>query len=1031
MAKYKKFQYKAFAPEWAGRPFNVALISDERLDKDSGFEGRRYMVVLEEVDTEDIKAHELLSRRAPSSKWVPAAIDLGIKYAISAHHKVSIDPAILYANFNFTKTYDLAPDRRSGADRLAAKRILSLVEKADITDVIVIGDKAAMALYSEVFPDMDLAIALKSRGRPRKDSKGVWWTNTISLARAYGVNASVSSQSQDDEFDDESKVAVANLLGFVSRCIGNALLRDLVYKAEPVEPKPILIDTMPRFERMFDHIWQAPVLGIDTETTGLGRVVNDVLMIQFAVDSSRGFILPIKHAESPWKPSQLELIEKRMRQLFSKKQPPLSTNLDNFHIWQNAKFDVTVIRQWLQLHHLSPRLWDVMAGQYMHDENLKTLTEPAFRPQGMPRVTPYSLDTICAWFGIDFYLTAEFSKHNRGDLVNRKLRDPGVLNYASMDVQVLHAIQQQQQKQADDFLLEGKSWGKDFRKLMLLQMSPIIYVESIMEHRGDHLDIPYMMELLDKGSDFQKAKRDLLDRFAKFDSVQNVNNQLLKEGQNSQRDLFGEQQWVFSVTKPDHKHRLFIEELGLEPVEYGKSGQPSFDKKFQARYAKEVPEVALFHQVASVQTVENTYIKAFYRRVATDPDMSHDHRLRASYGFTGTVTGRSNSYDPNLQNIPQRGEFAKFIKRSFTAPMGFLILKLDYKAHEVRMLGLVAQDDLLCSLFVLGRWFTQMYRKTGHKAYKVWMKTIGDIHRLNVAFFFNTTPDKATEEQRDSVKSIVFGAIYGRGARAIAEQAKAKVQDIKDLLVRFFKRFFKADKWLNSVKKMSVTKGYSFSPIKRVRHMFAHLFGLDSLVAATERRGPNASIQSIAADLGHVSAYLYHIHMLRVCRHWKLDEGSILKAGLTAFVHDAIKTDAPYEYLLVCAQVFQWCATTGAMEYYKKHWGMVFYVEIEVEIELAAHDEKHWKWDWFDGNVGDEKSGGLDYIIRKALLDQKEVYPALDVKAAYRKIMKVKENKELMAWLDENYPILQDWPDATRLSKAEIAKYTNSAKDFK
>ena len=1029
-ATYKKFQYKAFAPEWAGRPFNVAIVADARLE-DNSYKGRRYMVVLEEVDTEDLNARELLSRKAPASRWIPAALDLGIKYAMNAGHNVKDDPAIAYVNFNYTKTYDLGTEQRNGANRLASKRVMTLIEKLGITDVLILGDEAAISIYQDAMPDLYLLNALKTRGRPRKDSKGVWWTNTISLSRAYGGNASVSStkDAYDDAYDDEGKVAVANLLGYVSRCAGNFFLRDLVYKAPSIKPKPILIDTTAKFDRMFDIIWQAPTLAIDTETRGLGRVVNNVFTIQFATDHERGFVLPIRHPESPWKPDQLELIEKRMRQLFSRKTPPLSSDLSRYTIWQNAKFDVTIIRQWLQMHHLSPRLWDVMAGQYLHDENYKALSD--FRLAGFPRISPYTLDFICAWYGIDFYMNAEFSKHNRHDMINRSLRDRAVLEYSSMDVQVLHPIMQLQRQQAQNFLLEGEPWGEGFDKMMLLQMSPIIYVESVMEHRGDHLDIPYMMELLDNGSEFQQAKRKLLAEFAEYPSVRNVNSRLLKEGQNAQKDLFGEQQWLFSVTKPDHKHKLFIEELGLEPVEYGKSGAPSFDKKFQAKYAKEVPEVALFHKVASVATVENTYIKAFYKRVAADPDMSYDHRLRASYGFTGTVTGRSNSYEPNLQNIPQRGDFAKFIKRAFTAPPGFLILKLDYKAHEVRMLGLVAEDSLLCSLFVLGRWFTQMYRKTGNKAYKVWMKTIGDIHRLNVAFFFNTTPEAATEEQRDSVKSIVFGTIYGRGARAIAEQAKAKVQDIKQLLVRFFERFFKSAKWLDSVKKMSITKGYSFSPIKRVRHMFAHLFGLDSLVAATERRGPNAAVQSIAADIGHVAAYLYHIHMLRVCRQWKLDEGKILKAGISAFVHDAIKGDAPYEYLLACVQVFQWCATTGVMQYYKKHWGMDFSVEIEVEIELAAHDEKHWKWDWFDGNVGDDKSGGLDYIIRKALLDQKKVYPAMDVKAAYRQIVALKQNTELMQWLDAEYPVLQNWPDATRVSKKEAQSYIDKAKDFK
>jgi hypothetical protein len=317
---------------------------------------------------------------------------------------------------------------------------------------------------------------------------------------------------------------------------------------------------------------------------------------------------------------------------------------------------------------------------------------------------------------------------------------------------------------------------------------------------------------------------------------------------------------------------------------------------------------------------------------------------------------------------------------------------------------------------VNGRWLRQQYRKTGNPAFKALMDTKGDIHKVNCEFFFKVEAKDVTKEQRNSVKSIVFGAIYGRGARAIAKQAGAAVESIKEILKQFFKRFTKASKWLEMAKKHAVDHGYMYSPIWRVRNMYTHLYGIDNLVAATERRGCNAPVQGFAADIGHTAAYLYQIHIEDVVRKFELDDRPVLPAGVNTFVHDAIKTDAPYEYLLVCLQVLQWCATIGAMQYYKNHWGIEFPVEIEVEFELAAHDETHWKWDWHEGNEGNDDGGGLRYVIRKSLEDQKEVYPDLDIDATEKKIWAVRKNKKLMAFLDENYPILQDWPEATHIN---------------
>lgn len=1105
-----------------------------------------------------------------------------------------------------------------------------------------------------------------------------------------------------------------------------------------------------------------------------------------------------------------------------------------------------------------------MAGEYLLDENMKANTA---RVHGRNK-TSYGLDWICSSYGCDFYTENEFGKQDRGNIANISLT-PDVLRYMVADVQLPWLIMRMQKARAEKQIVNGVPYTQAFMKMMLWQMSNMIHVQSMMEHRGEHLDIEWLQSLLKKDGPLDKVEQKLEGEFRNFESVRKVNESLLALSGVQSTSIFGVSNWVFSVTKPRHKIQLFFDTLGLEPTSIGKSGQPAVDKEFQEKY-KDVPEVAAFKTLAQVGKVRSTYVLGFLKKLQTE-DMAVDHCLRASYGFFETVTGRSNSYDPNLQNIIQRGDLAKLIKRAFTADYGTLSVKMDFSAHEVRMWGIESQDRILCSLFVNGRWLRRMYRATGKPVYKALMETIGDIHKINVATFFQTAPANATKEQRDQVKSIVFGcftgdtivstnngpiriaalaksgdkpvvitkgglalksggaasrgikpivgvltahaylqgtsghkiavinkdctvemkplgrlsesdavlyqvgkigtnipaidgqplgiantealglftadgcgnyynkercgnyrlshasigttetkkvqglftwlcgkvpkiaisktsrqkqyatcqinnkeayvkllkfgllgnqherrvpdkiltatsdyiaaylrgffegdggirginthpqvfattcnlalasdicyllnlinihariygpftrvtnfagreqqsktesveiiitynkdvvsfinsvgfitkikkekakialttianqtvnreqpfnlnryidysalrakycaaagvssfrgrkilvgdrpvlpipryihdlvcniekfapsfitlglhneldtlrllskpgslisavrsrpknigsalvydvlnvekehtwsangvivsnSIYGRSARAISVQIKKAEDVIKELMRKFFSRFKKAAAYLESKKKQAVSKGHTVSLIGRVRHLYIQYLGIDQFVAAAERRGANAPIQGISADLGHTAAYLFEQHFDHVCVKFGLSDNRRTKSGTTSFVHDAIKSAVEYKKMLVATQVLQWCSTVGLCEYYTRLFGVNFLVEPEIEIELGASDDALLKWDWHEDT--------LKTIIRKSLENQKGIYPQLDVDKAEAVIWSVR-NEPIQEYLDKHYPILGEWPKAVHWRKG-MKEYDNLQAEIK
>jgi hypothetical protein len=203
-------------------------------------------------------------------------------------------------------------------------------------------------------------------------------------------------------------------------------------------------------------------------------------------------------------------------------------------------------------------------------------------------------------------------------------------------------------------------------------------------------------------------------------------------------------------------------------------------------------------------------------------------------------------------------------------------------------------------------------------------------------------------------------------------------------------------------------------PTGRRRNLFAHLYELDNLVAAVERRGCNSPVQALAADMGHTAAYLFGIHFEQFLiktglLEWAKEKG-VDVGNVDCMVHDSISGDFPYELYLPALQIMQWCATIGCMEYYVRHYGIKFTTALEVEFELGANDAVLNKWDWSEQQ--------LEQIIKKALEEQQKAYPTLDVDRSLARVYKIRSNKKVTSYLDKHYPVLPDLDPSLMLKKA-------------
>ena len=137
----------------------------------------------------------------------------------------------------------------------------------------------------------------------------------------------------------------------------------------------------------------------------------------------------------------------------------------------------------------------------------------------------------------------------------------------------------------------------------------------------------------------------------------------------------------------------------------------------------------------SLSKLKSTYVDALPQLV--NPETK---RLHTSLNQTVAATGRLSSTDPNLQNIPVKGEYGLRIREAFIAPTDTHLLCADYSQIEPRILAHLSQDPrLLASVLRRGR--TSTWRRP-------W--------RFSVC-----PPSQITRDMRRAAKTVVFGIVYG------------------------------------------------------------------------------------------------------------------------------------------------------------------------------------------------------------------------------------------------------------------------------
>lgn len=376
----------------------------------------------------------------------------------------------------------------------------------------------------------------------------------------------------------------------------------------------------------------------------------------------------------------------------------------------------------------------------------------------------------------------------------------------------------------------------------------------------------------------------------------------------------------------------------------------------------------------------------------------------ASFIGNGVVLHNSSSKKPNFQNLPSRGSLSKLIRRQFCSEKGCIYIKNDYNAAEVRQWANVSQDKKLADTFRKGMVMRKkLFLETDSEKIDQLKKDIkgsGDVHRLNYSFFFGKPPEDVTDEERNAVKAVVFGVIYGKGSYTLAQDLKCTEREAEVLLTKLFTTYKAGGDWIKQTQADTKVSLTARSPIGRVRHLASYLHQSDVVKNSTERRMCNSVIQGFSSDLGYAGGRL----LQQVVYKFFQEKGFPLDLYQNNTVHDSVEAVTKFEHLPISLYVVEHAFTTLVAQKCRKLFGINWLIESEMDSEIGCSIGHTSKLDWL--KLPDQVRAELEWSTTELGYEYTD-----------------EEKKEILAKFDHNYKII------TQLKKYEIKKYLDSLEE--
>ncbi len=279
----------------------------------------------------------------------------------------------------------------------------------------------------------------------------------------------------------------------------------------------------------------------------------------------------------------------------------------------------------------------------------------------------------------------------------------------------------------------------------------------------------------------------------------------------------------FNINSPKQMGEVLFVKMGLTVKNQKKTaGGKVSTKESELEKMRDLhPIIGLILEYRELQKILSTYIDNIPNMIGPDG------RLHARFLQTGTTTGRMASSDPNLQNIPNKSELGREVRKAFKAGPGNKLVAFDYSQIEIRVAAFLSGDEKLLEIFRKGE----------------------DVHTAVASEVFGVPLGEVDREMRRRAKVINFGIMYGMGVSALKVNLGTDRKEAQKFYDDYFTKFKTLAEYLDAVKSDAVRTGYTETLFGRRRYFEGIKSKLPFIRAMAERMAINAPIQGTGADI--------------------------------------------------------------------------------------------------------------------------------------------------------------------------------------
>ena len=308
----------------------------------------------------------------------------------------------------------------------------------------------------------------------------------------------------------------------------------------------------------------------------------------------------------------------------------------------------------------------------------------------------------------------------------------------------------------------------------------------------------------------------------------------------------------FNISSPKQVGEILFGKLKiLEKAKKTKSGQYVTNEEVLQTLAGKHEIVAKILDYRGVKKLLSTYVDALPKLI--NPKTG---RIHTSFNQAVTATGRLSSSDPNLQNIPIRGEDGKEIRKAFVPDDGCLFFSADYSQIELRVMAHLSGDEHMIEAFIQGH----------------------DIHAATAARIYQKDISKVDRDERTKAKRANFGIIYGITVFGLADRLNISREESKMLIDGYFDTFPKVRDYMEQSKAAAREKGYVETLFGRRRYLPDINSRNATVRGFAERNAVNAPIQGTAADI-------IKLAMVRIDKRFEAEQ---IRSKMLIQVHDEL-----------------------------------------------------------------------------------------------------------------------------------------------